>query len=319
MTTDNAGRLTTGACHEQRGRVRQGGMVLIEALVAFLILALGIVALLGFHGAVQVSVAEARTRAEAMALAEEKIQILRSGDEDLSAGNGCDAVAGQTLRFERCWQLTGGALPALHHAAVTVSWHDRAGAMQQAALVSAASPGAATASMTALFTWVADVAISTDDINSWLPPAGNIPEPPGEEGGDGDNGDDDPGNEGDDENGGDDEAPDVTLKSVRIAGRLSPGSPANAVLLSAVTESALYGECVIESDARTFSCRVSFNELSSGWSGNVMLRSNAVLCGVDNSKAVPTVGLGSVSLAYSNLTGNDSAIVISAAQYPDDC
>ncbi|MFA5632433.1 MAG: hypothetical protein WC997_13040 [Porticoccaceae bacterium] len=316
MTTDNAGRLATGVCHEQRGPVGQGGMVLIEALVAFLVLALGIVALLGFHGAVQVSVAEARTRAEAMALAEEKIQILRNGGEDFSAGNGCDAVAGQTLRFERCWQLTGGALPALHHAAVTVSWHDRAGTVQQAALVSAASPGAAVASMNALFTWVTDVAISPDDINSWLPPAGSSAEPPGEEGGDGD---DDPEDEGDDENGGDDEAPDVTLKSVRIAGRLSSGSPANAVLLSVVTESAQYGECVIESDARAFSCRVSFNELSSGWSGNVMLRSNAVLCGVDNSKAVPTVGPGSVSLAYSNLTGNDSAIVISAAQYPDDC
>jgi len=293
------------------------GTVLIEALVAFLILALGVVTLMGFHGAVQISIAEAKNRAEATALAEERLNALRAGSDDAPlGGSGCDAIPWQTLIYDRCWQILATTVPTLQRTAVTIAWQDRSGVQQAASLVSAVSPASRPQSVANLRAWLEDKSLSQDAINQWYLFDTEVSEEETIEPGDDESSEEEEHEDPDPEEG---EPPDVTVTSVRIAGRFAPGAPESAVLLSAVTESALYGECDIEDGGTAFSCRVLFNELSSGWSGNLVLHTNMAFCSVVDTAAELTWGAGTVALSYDNLTSNDTGIVIVVAQYPDDC
>ncbi|MCK9564050.1 MAG: prepilin-type N-terminal cleavage/methylation domain-containing protein, partial [Bacteroidales bacterium] len=116
-------------CQDHAGG--QQGFTIVEALVAFIILASGLLALLSFHGAVQRNNAEARTQAEAVALAEQKLNELASflsaDDTRLSqvsvgACPGEESTGSGVASFAfRCDM--SGANP--RDVRVTVSWQDR--------------------------------------------------------------------------------------------------------------------------------------------------------------------------------------------------
>jgi len=118
-----------------------GGFVMIEALIAFVVLAAGLLALMSFHGTTQKSTAEAKAQSQAVALAEAKLQVLESfllaTDPRLLEGEGSDAPPGVAFSFERSWSVADDPLkPDLKNARVTVSWQDREGMTRAVVLAS---------------------------------------------------------------------------------------------------------------------------------------------------------------------------------------
>src|SRR5690606_28731655 len=115
------------------------GFSLIETLISFVVLAVGLLALLSFHSSSQRNISEAKTQAEAVALAEEKLQELESflaiGDVRLdatpSSPGTCDpsTIAGTLATFTRCWIITEtplvGADGTRKDVRVRVTWADR--------------------------------------------------------------------------------------------------------------------------------------------------------------------------------------------------
>ena len=121
----------------------QRGTTLFEALIAFLVLSLGMVAIARLQGHLRLDADAARQRSEAVRLAQEDMETLRGYASINAAAAGTrafDAIAsasrsvdtGTAYLIER--QITAtGALPA-KSASVTVSWTDRSGTAQQVAL-----------------------------------------------------------------------------------------------------------------------------------------------------------------------------------------
>src|SRR5690554_1031052 len=111
----------------------QRGFSIVEALVAFIVLAVGLLALLSFHNTSQRRQADAKVRTEAVALAEQKLNELASfvaaGDPRLSPLNtgacpGADttsSVSGVATFAFTC--DISGANP--REVSVTVAWRDR--------------------------------------------------------------------------------------------------------------------------------------------------------------------------------------------------
>ncbi len=129
---------------------RQRGFTLLEALIAFLVLALGMVAIVRVQGQMRLSAEVARQRSEAARLAQEDIESLRAFSV-LAAATGLpsfEAIASETRTVDAgsgyatnasylvTRRIDGdGALQA-KNALVTVSWTDRNGGAQQVALSS---------------------------------------------------------------------------------------------------------------------------------------------------------------------------------------
>lgn len=125
---------------------RQRGLTIIEALIAFAILAVGLLALVGLHGTNQRELGLARARAEASALAEQKLHELQSfvdlGDIPLN-DPGSDAVNG-VAAFARRWEVQrpaddgslGDAPASVLLAEVTVDWTDSLGNDQSVVVAS---------------------------------------------------------------------------------------------------------------------------------------------------------------------------------------
>ena len=125
-------------------RPTQRGTTLFEALIAFLVLSLGMVAIARVQGHLRLDADAARQRSEAVRLAQEDMETLRGfATIDAAATAGTRAFGaiastsrsvdtGTAYRIER--QIaTAGALQA-KSASVTVSWTDRSGSAQQVAL-----------------------------------------------------------------------------------------------------------------------------------------------------------------------------------------
>ena len=122
----------------------QRGFTLLEALIAFVVLAGGLLAAFRFHSTTMESTGESKIRAEATALAEQKLEEIRSfvtiaeydtamvtvASNDMGDyGTGVDYAAS----FTRTWAVNG-ANPK--EVSVTVEWEDRREIIQSVQLTS---------------------------------------------------------------------------------------------------------------------------------------------------------------------------------------
>ena len=123
------------------------GVSLLEALVAMVLMAGGLVGLLAMQMTLARSADIAKQKGEAVRLAQQQIESMRSFTTlvatpghlawtDLGAGN--DAVSSNTT-FTRTWTLSGSADDALREVSVSLAWQDRAGTEQRLTLQSVIS------------------------------------------------------------------------------------------------------------------------------------------------------------------------------------
>ena len=132
-----------------RTRSAQAGVSLVEALVAFLVTAFGMLSVAGMQATLSRNSDTAKQRSEAVRLAQQKMEQLRSF-EAITGGNysyGVDVVSNATepgiapaasnTTFTRTWQVTrdDGATATTSNDSrkwihVTVNWADRQGATQ---------------------------------------------------------------------------------------------------------------------------------------------------------------------------------------------
>jgi Tfp pilus assembly protein PilX len=125
-------------------RRAQRGATLFEALVAFLVLSLGMVAIARLQGHLRLDADVVRQRSEAVRLAQEDMEGLRSFgllnaapgtrsfDAIASAARSVDTGSASYLIERRIAPV--GALPRTKSAAITVSWTDRSGGAQHVTL-----------------------------------------------------------------------------------------------------------------------------------------------------------------------------------------
>lgn len=113
------------------------GFTLVEALVALIIVAFGMLAMAGMQMTLSRNADLARQRSEATRLAEEKLEDLRSFNS-IEAGTGLvawDSLATgsdqpsttSNASFSRTWTIGGSNSDAMRTMRVTVTWTDRAG------------------------------------------------------------------------------------------------------------------------------------------------------------------------------------------------
>lgn len=130
----------------------QRGVSLIEALVALAIMAFGLLGVAAMQSALRSSADVSRQRAEAVRMAQQKIEQLRGFAVLASAPTGQldyeDVVSGsdapapptgyENTTFARSWTVTAPASgePAFKVVSVSVSWTDRAGATDSITLAS---------------------------------------------------------------------------------------------------------------------------------------------------------------------------------------
>ena len=111
----------------------QRGTSLLEALIAFLVLSLGMVAIARVQGHLRLDADVARQRTEAVRLAQQDMETLRSEPVFSTIASASRSVnAGTAYAIERRVAATG--MPHAKAASITVRWADRSGAAQQVAL-----------------------------------------------------------------------------------------------------------------------------------------------------------------------------------------
>lgn len=167
-----------------RGKCRacsQKGFALLETLISFVIMAVGLLALLSFHSQSQVNIAEAKTQAEAVAIAEGRLQQLESylteDDARLALATDTENIAGQLATYSLTSAVTDGG-NELRVATVTVTWNDRNGDPQQVILSSDIhyeQPTEGSETFLTSLTAAADMrsAAESPDNNPWTVPGGN--------------------------------------------------------------------------------------------------------------------------------------------------
>lgn len=292
------------------------GFSLIETLISFVVLAVGLLALLSFHSTSQKNISDAKSQAEAVSLAEEKLQELESflddSDDRLINAADCDAAAiqGTLASFTRCWVITSTDLITADgerkNARVNVTWTDRDNIAQEVVLNSEIylrDPGLEAGRILRVVDMANQIALAE---NVW--------------GGTGDgtgtgNGDGEGGGNGDDGTGtgtgeeGDAEEP-YSIILLDIVGRIS-GSVQNVNLRSAdieqvspETESLLRTNCSVQSlpgYLNSFRCLARYRSTLSGWSGSIYVQTNRNI--VLNGQTCISGGQGSPSSVTINLNG----------------
>src|SRR5690606_10066005 len=249
------------------------GFTMIEAIVAFVVLAAGLLALLSFHSVTQKTNADAKIQAEAVAFAEEKLQELESflaqDDARLAEGEGSDTPAGQLATFARTWEVSeDDDLANLIFAEVTVTWTDREGEEQQVVLNSAIDRKAPAESVANSLTVVANAqGGGGGGGGTWGDPAGG--QGPGDP--------EDPGDPSQPEGPAHPPPAPATAPHTGTSNGTVAGAnlnDADGVLHTSGAPDIVSGgtpQCTIPSNKKSFTCTVSYVALSEGWSGHINL------------------------------------------------
>ncbi|NCC28288.1 MAG: type IV pilus modification protein PilV [Gammaproteobacteria bacterium] len=108
----------------QRRRSLQRGFTLIEALIALVVLSVGLFGLMQIQTRVMLKTGDSKAQSAAANLAQEKLEELRASDyadidsdEDLIR-----AAVGGTTDFTRTWTVTEKTDPPYKEVSVTVDW-----------------------------------------------------------------------------------------------------------------------------------------------------------------------------------------------------
>jgi Tfp pilus assembly protein PilV len=131
---------------DQRSRRNQRGTSLLEALVAFLVLSLGMLSVARLQGQFRMHADTARQRSEAVRLAQQELETLRAFSvmgatagsrsyADIAPASatldGAAAQAGSNTRYTIERGVSDNGLPNAKSASVRVLWEDRSGTPQQ--------------------------------------------------------------------------------------------------------------------------------------------------------------------------------------------
>lgn len=125
----------------RRRATQQRGFTLIEAMIALLVLAVGLLGLARYQSAVLKSSGDTKARTEALAIAEQKIEQLRSfsteaGFDAMASGTGA-TITGSNAVFTPQWVVAHITTPAVYaQVTMTVSWNDSRGVTQSVQLAS---------------------------------------------------------------------------------------------------------------------------------------------------------------------------------------
>ena len=105
------------------------GVTLVETLIALVVMAFGLLALVGFQLSLSRNADMARQRTEAARLAQSKVEQLRAFEDmtaygDLSAGSDVPVMSSNTS-YARSWTLSGNGADLQRMVRVTLTWMDR--------------------------------------------------------------------------------------------------------------------------------------------------------------------------------------------------
>jgi Tfp pilus assembly protein PilV len=108
---------------------KASGIGLIEVLITTVVVAVGLMAIASLQGNLTSGSRDSKTRAEAKALAETKIEQLRdtierTGYNALASSTTSESIAGVTETFTRGWVVTDQTNPGRKEISVTVCWSD---------------------------------------------------------------------------------------------------------------------------------------------------------------------------------------------------
>jgi|GEM_PF-1625788 len=298
---------------------RAAGFSLIEVLISFVVLAVGLLALLSFHGTSQKNIADAKIQAEAVALAEGKLQELESfltdTDDRLSIDTTTESVTGGLADYTLTWTVDDHADPdltSIRVAQVDVSWTDRDGIAQQVSLVSDIHFINPVAGIEEFLKLAVAVKEPGSGGGNWV---GEIPEGGGtEEPGDDEEPTDptDPPTEPTEP-----EGPQVTY-TVTISG--SSGRNLSSIELenSPEIEEAAADPEVLASSAncsrptnRSFTCTVTYFNPGIGWSGTITLKANGNQK-MRGDSPYTTSCANTVDLQFSGVTSNITDVNLSS-------
>ena len=125
---------------QRKNRIQSRGVSLVEALIALLVVAVGVVGLLKFQSNSRLNSDVARQRTEALKLAQNEIEQLRSANAAADIQSASRSIAPDTnnpanATFQVAREVTASAA-ASKTVQVTVSWTDRSGAAQQVIILS---------------------------------------------------------------------------------------------------------------------------------------------------------------------------------------
>ena len=108
-------------------RQTNSGIGLIEVLITTVVIAVGLLAVASLQGNLIGGSRDNKTRAEAKALADSKIEELRdtvvkTGFDALASSPSPESIGGVTENFNRSWVITDQTSPERKHVSITVCW-----------------------------------------------------------------------------------------------------------------------------------------------------------------------------------------------------
>jgi Tfp pilus assembly protein PilV len=101
---------------------RQAGISIVEQLVTMVVISTAVLGVTKYQVSLYDAELNSKQRAEAVSLAQQKLEVLKSAGYDAAAVSGQDFVQGSTARFNRDWSVTPDPALAYDQANVTVTW-----------------------------------------------------------------------------------------------------------------------------------------------------------------------------------------------------